>query len=82
MLMIVTPGKRYLMALGSAPSMILYLNECVHQIQRHLGIEGGDEDGKVDPMDDEAYDVDTNMTSDQVRDLLTSPFLYPARQNV
>ncbi|CAM9317093.1 unnamed protein product [Ectocarpus sp. 12 AP-2014] len=36
------------------------------QIQRHLGIEGGDGDGKADPMDDEAYDVDTNMTSDQM----------------
>lgn len=39
----------------------------VCQIQQHLGVDGDNEDGRDDFIDDEAYDVDTNMTQEQVR---------------
>lgn len=39
----------------------------VHQIQQHLGIEEDDGDGKAESIQDEVYEVDTNMTPEQVR---------------
>ena len=37
-----------------------------NQIQQHLGIERDDEDSKNESMEDKAYDVDTNMTPEEV----------------
>lgn len=39
----------------------------VDQIQQHLGIEEDDGDGKAESIQDEVYEVDTNMTPEQVR---------------
>lgn len=37
-----------------------------HQIQQHLGIDAEDADGRDTLVEDEAYDVDTNMTPEEV----------------